>query len=213
MQVQSVVIADDHAIVRRALADLLGEFPAVDVVAEAEHGIDALAAVKVHQPDLLFLDIAMPYVGGLEIISELRHWSEGTRIAVFTGVRAGGVMRELLELEVLGLLLKSCSPGELRAGLGQILAGRQYICDEARELAGSGDSLAALTHRERQVLQQIVSGASNQEIADRFSISAKTVDNHRTNLMRKLDVHSVGGLIQVALREGLLATDGQTSAQ
>lgn len=118
-------------------------------------------------------------------------------------------MRELLQQEVLGLLLKSCSPQELREGLQQILAGRQYICAESRELAEAGDSLAALTQRERQVLQQIVRGASNQEIAERFSISAKTVDNHRTNLMRKLDVHSVGGLVQVALREGLLAADGQ----
>ncbi|WP_167854743.1 LuxR C-terminal-related transcriptional regulator [Mangrovimicrobium sediminis] len=209
MQAQRVVIADDHAIVRRALADMLAQFPAVDLVGEAEHGIDAIAVVKVQQPDLLLLDIAMPYVGGLEIIDEIQQWSPATRVAVFTGVRSGGVLRELLQRELPGLLLKSIPAEELRAGLERILRGETYVCEEALQLASDADSLAALTARERQVMQQVVAGASNQEIAERFNISAKTVDNHRTNLMRKLDVHSLGGLLQVALREGMLAGDGQ----
>jgi len=209
MQIQRVVIADDHAIVRRALADLLAAYDGVELVEEAEHGIDAIAAVKVHQPDLLFLDVSMPYVGGLEIIGEIRQWSPATRIAVFTGVRSGGVINALLDDGVQGLLLKSCTPEELHHGLAALLRGERYVCTEALELANASGSLSQLTARERQVLQQIVRGASNQEIAERFNISAKTVENHRTNLMRKLDAHSLGALIQIALREGLLAGDGQ----
>ncbi len=209
MQPVRVIIADDHAIVRHALGALLAQFGGVEVIAEAEHGIDAIAAVKIHQPDLLLLDIAMPYVGGLEIIGEIHQWSPATRIAVFTGVRSGGVIRELLDLGVSGLLLKSMSSDDLQRGLRQIVDGDTFICGEATELASASESLAQLTARERQVMQQIVTGASNQDIAERFNISAKTVENHRTNLMRKLDVHSVGGLVQIALREGMLPADGQ----
>ncbi|MFV8818598.1 response regulator [Haliea sp. E17] len=204
MQAQRLVIADDHAIVRSGLATLLAQFADVAIVAEAEHGIDAIAAVKLQQPDLLLLDIAMPHVGGLEIIGEIAHWSPATRVAVFTGLRSGGVMRQLIDSGVDGLLLKSLAPAELQQGLRRILDGETWICPQARELAAATQGLVELTERERQVMQQVVSGASNQQIAERFSISAKTVDNHRTSIMRKLDVHSLGGLVQVALREGLL---------
>ncbi len=211
MQPVRIVIADDHAIIRHALAGMLATFPGAEICAEAEHGIEAIAAVKVHQPDLLFLDIAMPYIGGLEVFDEVHQWSPATQIAVFTGVRSGGVMRDLLDRQPLGLLLKSTPPEELRAALGSILRGEHWICAEASELARETSPLAALTARERQVMQQLVSGASNQQIAERFHISAKTVDNHRTNLMRKLDVHSAGALVQIALREGLLGSDGQST--
>jgi len=205
MQIQRVVIADDHTIVRSGIRDLLAASGAVDIVGEAEHGIAAIAAVKTHQPDLLFLDVAMPYAGGLEIIDEVRHWSPTARIVIFTGVTSGGVMAQLLRAQVAGILHKGSSGEEIQRGVKAILAGDCYVCDEVTRLASDSDTLGSLTGRERQVLQQIVSGASNGEIAERFNISPKTVDNHRTNLMRKLDVHSVHGLIQVAIREGLLA--------
>lgn len=208
-----IVIADDHAIVRDALRDLLCSFGSVEIVAEACHGIEALAAVKTEQPDLLLLDIAMPFVGGLEIIEEIRQWSPRTRIAVFTGVQSGGVIGELQRLGVQGIVLKGASSREMQHGMQQLLAGERFFCSGARSLASATESLANLTARERQVLQQVVSGASNAAIAERFNISPKTVDNHRTNLMRKLDVHSVGGLIQIALREGLITATGPSPAE
>jgi DNA-binding NarL/FixJ family response regulator len=217
MQATRIVIADDHAIVRTGLRDLVSAIAAadretgpVDVVAEAEQGIEAIAAVKNHQPDLLLLDIAMPYAGGLEIIDEVRQWSPDTRIVVFTGVATGGVMSQLIQAKVSGILLKSCSAKEIEDGLAAALKGEECICEAARELAQGAGTLESLTSRERQVLHQIVAGASNAEIAERFNISPKTVDNHRTNLMRKLDVHSVTGLIQVAMREGLVGTADQS---
>jgi len=204
-----IVIADDHAIVREAVRTLLLSLANVEIVAEACHGIEALAVVKTEQPDLLILDISMPYVGGLEIIEEIRQWSPKTRIAVFTGVQSGGVINELRRSQVQGIILKSSSSEEMLLGMEAVLAGEEFICSGALALASSTASLSDLTARERQVLQQIVNGASNAAIGERFNISPKTVDNHRTNLMRKLDVHSVGGLVQIALREGLITPHGQ----
>lgn len=211
MQPLRIVVCDDHAIVRSGLLELLGSLCTFDCVAEAEHGIEAIAAVKNHRPDVLFLDISMPYAGGLEVIEEIRQWSPDTRIVVFTGVATSGVMSELIQAQVEGILLKSCSSQEMQRGLQAIIDGATYVCEEAARLAGDSQTLSSLTSRERQVLHQVVLGASNADIAERFNISPKTVDNHRTNLMRKLDVHSVGGLIQVAIREGLI-TAAETPA-
>ena len=201
-----IVVCDDHAIVRSGLLELLGSITEFECVAEAEHGIEAITAVKKHQPNLMFLDVSMPYAGGLEVIGEIRQWSPDTRIVVFTGVATSGVMNELIQAEVDGILLKSCGSEEMQRGLQTIVEGNPYICDEANRLASDSATLSSLTSRERQVLHQVVMGASNADIAERFNISPKTVDNHRTNLMRKLDVHSIGGLIQVAMREGLITT-------
>ncbi len=202
-----IVIADDHAIVRKGLHEMLDALADVELVAEAGNGIEAIAAVKRHHPDLLMLDIAMPYASGLELIDEIRSWSPDTRIAVFTGVRTSGVMAELIDSKVEGLLLKSSPPDEISLGLTALLNDGIFISQEAQALARESREISGLTSRERQVLHQIVAGNSNADIARVLNISPKTVENHRTNLMRKLDVHSLGSLIQVALRAGLLTAE------
>ncbi|MEE4192248.1 MAG: response regulator transcription factor [Halieaceae bacterium] len=202
-----VVIADDHAIVRKGLHEMLGALAEIELVAEAANGIETIAAVKRHRPDLLMLDIAMPYASGLELIEEIRSWSPETRIAVFTGVQTSGVMAELIDANVEGLLLKSSPPDEISLGLTTLLKQQRFISEEAQSLARESREISGLTSRERQVLHQIVAGNSNADIARVLNISPKTAENHRTNLMRKLDVHSLGSLIQVALRAGLLTAE------
>ncbi len=135
-----VVIADDHAIVRDGMKQLLDSMGAVDVLAEAENGIEAIAMVKTHQPDLLFLDLAMPYVGGLELLEEVRNWSPSTRIAVFTGVTTAGVVRELMTAKVEGIIFKSCTTEEIAKAVKDLLDGKSHICQVAVRLADTGGS-------------------------------------------------------------------------
>ncbi len=183
----------------RAILESLG----VEVVAEAANGLETIAAVKQHRPTLLTLDAAMPLARGVEVLGEVRRWSPETKVVVFTGLTSRGVWRDLAEAGASGVFLKSDDEDELRRGVAAILAGRRAHSPAAAEALAQEDG-PALTVRERQVLSLVARGQSNAEIAAALGISSKTVDNHRTNVMRKLDVHSVAALIAYALREGLL---------
>jgi len=199
-----IVIADDHGIVRDATRPLLVSIPGVEIVGEADNGVAAIALVKRLQPDLLVLDIAMPHASGVVVLGEARRWSPLTRIAVLTGVTTSGVLGEVAASGVAGVMSKSSPAAELRAGFETIVAGGTYVCGEVAAILAATRGLRELTSRERQVLSLAVQGRSNAEIATLLNISPKTVDNHRTRLMRKVDVHSTAGLVAFALREGLI---------
>lgn len=199
-----VVVADDHAIVRSATRQILADLPAVDVVAEAGNGIEAIAAVKKHHPHLLVLDAAMPLARGVEVFADARRWSPDTKVALLTGFNAPGVLADWLSAGVDGLLLKSDPPEELRACFEALLSGANFVSSAvAAALKGVGPR-PDLTHREREVLALIATGNANAAIADRLAISPKTVEKHRASLMAKLQVHSVAELLVYALKEGLL---------
>lgn len=206
------VIADDHEIVRHGLRLAL-EKPGlitpdgIEIVAEAENGFVALAAVKQHQPDLLMLDIAMPLAGGAEVIGDIRRWSPGTRIVILTGINAPGLICNLLDAGVEGMFSKGQSMDELYEKLPLILHGGRCIAQPFVDTLESRESARSLTERERQTLNMIIAGKTNREIAEAMAISAKTVDKHRTSLMQKLDVHSIAELMAYALREGLIVPD------
>ncbi|HEU4619315.1 MAG TPA: response regulator transcription factor [Gammaproteobacteria bacterium] len=200
------MIADDHAIVRDAIRQILACIDGVELVGEAEDGIRAIALTKRLKPDLLLLDVAMPHAGGLAVIGEVARWSPKTRVAVLTGIDRSTTWTQLRASGAVGLLLKSCSPQELARGLALLAAGQEYIADRARDSIAAASGGAGLTMRERQILSLAAQGRTNAEIAAFLHISPKTADNHRTNLMRKLDVHSAAELIAFALREGLLDT-------
>nr|WP_282449482.1 response regulator transcription factor [Roseibium sp. CAU 1639] len=203
------VIADDHAIVRAGLRIAL-ETPGtvvsegIAVVAEANDGLQAIAAVRRHRPSLLLLDVQMPLAGGLEVFVEARRWSPDTRVVILTGVSSVGKIGELVASGVDGLFSKSEDHDELIAKLPNILSGQRHIAGRFEEMLRDAPAPPLLSDRERQTLNLIVSGRSNREIGETLGISAKTVDRHRTNLMKKLDVHSVAQLIAYALREGLI---------
>jgi DNA-binding NarL/FixJ family response regulator len=209
----TVIIADDHQIVRDGLRAAL-ETPGtveprgLEVVAEANNGVEAISLVKTHRPDLLLLDVAMPLAGGAEVLHDLRRWSPDTIIVVLTGVSSAGLVGSLLESGVEGMFSKGTPLDELYAKLPVILRGGRYIADPFLSLMESREGVTRLTGRERQTLNMIVAGKSNKEIAQLLSISPKTVDKHRTGLMRKLGVHSVAELISLALREGLIDAAG-----
>jgi len=203
-KVRKVVIADDHAIVRQGTIDILGRIPNIEIAAEADNGLTAISLVKKLKPDLLVLDAAMPMARGIEVYSEVRRWSPETAIMLLTGFTSLTLLSDWLDAGVDGVLLKTCPPEEMQSGFLALLNGSSFVAESVREKLEDAISPADLTSREREVLSLIASGNSNVDIANRLSISPKTVEKHRGSLMSKLEVHTVAELMVFALREGLL---------
>ncbi len=205
----TAVIADDHEIVRQGLRTALEtpgivEHNGLKVVAETGNGIDTIAEIKIHKPDLLLLDIAMPYADGTEVVPEIKRWSSDTRIVVITGSNGGGLVCNLIDAGVDGMFYKGATLDELYRKLPLILRGGRYIAEPFLNAMQQQGAAQSLTTRERQILNMIVAGKTNKEIAELLFISPKTVDKHRTSMMTKLNVHSLVELLAYALREGLI---------
>lgn len=212
----SAVIADDHAIIRQALATALGntemlEGFAIDICEEVSNGIEAIGAIRKHRPDLLMLDVSMPHAGGTEVLLEARRWSPETKVVVFTGIAASGKIAEIIDAGADGVFCKSDDLSELTRAVPRILQGARIICARYLALLEEVGDRSPLTDRERQVLNLVVAGSTNREIADTLGISAKTVDRHRTNMMAKTGAHSATELVAFALREGLIDPLGSQS--
>ncbi|MEM1362941.1 MAG: response regulator transcription factor [Pseudomonadota bacterium] len=207
----TAVIADDHALVRAGLKEILAglsEF-SVTVVGEAENGLEAISETKAHRPDLLLLDAGMPLSRGVEVYGEVRRWSPQTKIAVVTGFTAPQVLADWINAGVEGLFLKSTPPSDMAQGFALVLAGESYIARDVLKQLETAEGRADLSVRELQVLHLIAQGCSNAAIAERLSISPKTVDNHRSRMMAKLEVHSTAQLLALALKDGLLEQNTQ----
>lgn len=209
MEHKTVVIADDHQMIRDGLQTTLTKVTTLHdipftVVAEADNGLAALAAVKQHKPNLIFLDISMPLATGAEIINDITRFSPDTIIVVFTGVVAPGLLATMVESGAHGIFSKTADPDLLVAELPRLLANSHFIAPELLASIEQGRRSSSLTERERQTLNMILSGKSNKEMARLLSISPKTVDKHRTSLMQKLEVHSIAELMARALKDGLI---------
>jgi len=200
----TVVIADDHAMVRQGTAQVLEQLKGVKLVAQADNGIEAIALVKMHKPTLLILDAAMPMARGIEVYTEARRWSPKTRIVLQTGFTSAGLLSDWLDAGIDGLILKTSECDEARLAFETVLNGGTYVATAVRELLDGAAKDISPTSRERQVLALIAAGNNNRSIADKMNISIKTVEKHRSSLMAKLNVHSVAELMVYALREGLL---------
>lgn len=200
----TAIIADDHAIVRTATKQLLDEMGNITVVAEASNGLEAIAMVKSHQPNLLVLDAAMPYSRGIEVFTTVRRWSPKTKVALLTGFTSVSFLADWLNAGVDGLLLKTSDPSEMTQCFTALLAGANFIASDISTLLENAAPRPVLTPRELEVLALLASGNVNKTIADRLSISPKTVEKHRASLMAKLGVHSMAELLVYALKEGLL---------
>lgn len=198
------IIADDHAIVRSSLATILQDIGNVEVVAEAENGLETIAQVKQHLPDLLLLDAAMPLARGVQVYGEARRWSPETRIIVVTGFTGTSMLADWLSAGVDGLFLKSAQPEEMKAGFEQVIAGGKFVAQGVADKLAAEPARETLTDREREVLALLASGHQNLAIGEKLFISPKTVEKHRASLMAKLGVNSVSALLTYALREGLL---------
>ena len=205
----TAVIADDHAIVRAGLAAALSDPRlihgiCITVLAEATNGLEAIELIKLHRPDLLLLDVSMPFASGAEIVADLMRWSPDTRIVVLTAVTSPGLLAGLVESGIHGLFSKASDNSELFAAIPLILRGARRVESSLVEIVRGAPTSVSLTHRERQVLTMIISGRSNAEIATLMGISPRTAEKHRANLMTKLGVRSLPELMARALSDGLI---------
>ena len=210
-----IVIAEDHTILREGLRVLLCSDPEFEVVGEAEDGRDAIRCVENLSPDLVLMDLSMPRMNGLEAIKEIKKRSPETKIITLTVHKTEEYILAALEAGADGYVLKDATHSELVIAIKNVLIGKRYLDSgisekviegylEGKRTLNTKSPWDALTPREREILKLIAEGYKNKEIADYLFISLKTVEKHRSNLMKKLDLHSVAALTAFAMEKGLV---------
>jgi len=212
----TIVLADDHPIVREGLRRLLNTQPQFTIIGEAENGRSALELIERLQPDIAFVDLMMPDLNGLEVTRRGLRASPTTRVLLLSMYSVEPHVLEALRSGVMAYILKGVSAETLLFGLHEVLAGRRYLSpplsDRAVEVysslagatGGPTDDYDLLTLREREVLQLLAHGASYAEIAEKLTISPRTAETHRTNIMRKLDLNTTADLTLYAVQRGLI---------
>jgi DNA-binding NarL/FixJ family response regulator len=197
-----IVLADDHELVRESLLAILSQHQGLDVVGVAADGTTALALIQEHEPDLAILDQSIPMLVGIDVILEASKLELGTRFLLLTMHSEPYLARQAFHAGAHGVVLKDDAVAALLDGIGEVLDGRFY---SSPSLTREGQpSQEPLTSREREILLWIARGLSNSAIADELEISPRTVDTHRTRLMRKLGKHTVAELVSFAVRSGLV---------
>ncbi len=211
-----IVLADDHALVRAGVRSLLASIPGVEVVAEARDGHEAIALVEKWRPRLVLMDIAMPGLNGLEATARLSKSHPETAVIILSMHAAEEYALQALRAGAAGYLLKDADLSELELAIGAVARGQTYlspamskhlVTDYRRRLAEQPDPLDRLTPRHREVLQLLAEGQTTKDIAARLKLSVKTVETHRAQLMDRLDIHDLAGLVRFAIRVGLVAPD------
>jgi two-component system response regulator NreC len=204
----SIVLADDHTVVRKALRVLLEEEPGFEVVAEADDADAAIRYLRGHKPDVLILDLNMPGRPSLEAIPEMQEASPETKIVVLTMQKEPAFARQALQLGVLGYVLKEAADDELVQAVRSAAAGETYLQPAlGAKLAAEPEAPANdLSERETDVLRLIALGHTNAEIAEQLYISVRTVETHRAHIQQKLGVSSRAELVRSALARGLVET-------
>jgi DNA-binding NarL/FixJ family response regulator len=215
-----ILLVDDHAIMRDALKALLKTESGIDIVGEAATCAEALDAVDKLRPTVAVIDIGLPDRTGIALAAELKARGSPTRVLVLTAHATQEYVKAALRAGALGYVLKRASFADLVSGLRAVSMGQMFLCvsepfkteillQAATEPAAEASGHSCVTRRERQVLMGVALGFSNKDIARSLRISGKTVEKHRGNLMRKLDLHGAATLTQYAINEGLLGPPGQ----
>jgi two-component system, NarL family, response regulator NreC len=208
-----VLLADDHAILREGLRALLGYYDDVEVVGEAQDGAEAVAKVGELQPDVVLMDIAMPGMNGIEATRLIHQQHPQSRVLILTQHEDWQYVQPILRAGASGYMLKRAVGADLISALRAVADGKTFLYPAVASVVVEGIHQQAeegspppnsLTPRELEILKQIALGRTGPEIAETLSLSAKTVEWHRTNLMSKLDLHSVADLVRYALRHGLV---------
>jgi two-component system response regulator NreC len=210
-----IVIAEDHTILREGLRALISSQEDLEVVGEAGDGREAVRQVEDLMPDLILMDLSMPKMNGIEAIREIGRRIPETRILALTVHKTEEFILEVLQAGADGYIPKDASSNELMMAIRSVLMGKRYLCPsvskvviegylESRRTPESSTPWDTLTKREREILKLIAEGHKNKEIADYLCISVKTVEKHRANLMKKLDLHSAAALTAYAMERGLV---------
>jgi DNA-binding NarL/FixJ family response regulator len=212
---RKIIVAEDHKILREGLISLLAGSDDIKVVGQAEDGLEAIRRVDQVHPDLVLLDLSMPRMDGLSAIKEIKTRSPKTKILALTIHESEDFILEAFKSGADGYCLKDASSSELLMAIKSVLSGKRYLSPgisgkvlegyiEGRKTLKASSSWDTITQREREILKLVGEGYKNKEIADFLFISTKTVEKHRSNIMRKLDIHTASGLTALAIEKGLV---------
>ncbi|MEI7768976.1 MAG: response regulator transcription factor [Chloroflexales bacterium] len=214
-----VLLADDHELVRAGISALIQRIADVAVVAEADNGREALRLIAQHRPDLALLDISMPELNGMEVAEQIAREFPATRVIMLSMHATSDYVLKAMRVGASGYLLKGARLAELEFAITAVACGETYLSPAAakhviggyRDHASGASADAAppepLTARQREILQMIAEGRTTKEIAQVLTLSAKTVEMHRAQLMERLAIHDVAGLVRYALRTGMISAD------
>ncbi|HEY3346658.1 MAG TPA: response regulator transcription factor [Nitrospirota bacterium] len=213
-----ILLVDDHTIVRQGLRALLESQEGFQVVGEADNGRDAVKKAQELQPDVVIMDIAMPILNGLEATRQIKKIMPEVKIVALTMYNDEEYVFQILKSGASGYLIKETAANELITAINSVKGGNPFFSPlisrkimesylrEDSEKKAEGDKL---TNREKEVLQLIAEGYTNNEIGNLMGISVKTVETHRAHIMSKLDIHDMAGLIKYAIKKGLVILDNK----
>ena len=213
-----VLLAEDHTIVRKGLCSLLDSAAGIEVIGEAQDGREAVEKVQLSLPDVVLMDISMPFLSGLEATRQIKKRVPDAQVLILTMHATEEYIFQMLRAGASGYVVKQAAPAELVSAIQAVHRGESFLSPsiskkvieeyirQANETLEK-DRYDKLTDREREVLQLIAEGHSNRETAELLHISVKTVETHRAHLMDKLDIHSTAELTQYAIRKGVISPD------
>ncbi len=209
-----ILLADDHTILRDGIRSLIEDEPDMEVVGEAEDGLTVVKLAETLKPDIILMDLAMPLLNGLEATRQIRKSNPRAKILILTMHENEEYIRQVLAAGAMGYILKDAAARELLGAIRSVQKGEVVLSPAITRLIvtdylrwgdlSTQDSSEGLTDRERQILQLIAEGYTNKQIADILSISIKTVQAHRLNLMKKLDLHDRAELIKYAIQKKII---------
>jgi DNA-binding NarL/FixJ family response regulator len=211
-----VVLADDHALVRAGIRALLEKLSGIQVVGEADNGRQALELIKTSRPNLILLDISMTELSGLEALPRIVKDFPAVKVLILSGHANEEYVLRALRCGAAGYMLKEAAAEELELAIKAVAQDKTYLSPTVsrtvvesylQRAAGEEGPIEQLTARQREVLQLIAEGKNTKEIAGALDISVKTVEAHRLQLMARLDIHDVPGLVRYAIRSGLVSSD------
>lgn len=211
-----VVVADDHTVVRQGLCALLGTQPSIEVVGQTGEGLAVADLVNRTKPDVLLLDLMLPNVSGFDITRQVLKLHPKCRVLILSMHATKAYIAEALRSGAAGYALKASDTGEILHAIEEVAAGKRYlpssISDKdlepyASRETGEFDSYETLTNRERQVLKMVAEGLTNALVAEKLQISPRTVEIHRANAMRKLDLANHAALVRYAVKRGLISVE------
>jgi DNA-binding NarL/FixJ family response regulator len=211
-----LLLADDHALFRAGLRLLLRGIADTEVVAEAADGDDAIALAKQYRPDLVLMDISMKGRNGIEATEQIRRLLPETRVIMLSMLESEDFIAHALRAGASGYLLKDSAEAELELALAAVTRGETYLSPRVskqlveaylRSAPLDVSPLGLLSARQREILRLIAEGRSTKEIAYELGVSVKTVETHRAQIMERLDIHDVPGLVRFAIRNGIISPD------
>ena len=208
-----ILLVEDHALVRAGMKALLQKIEGTEVVADMGDGLEAVKYVQASAPDLILMDIAMPGLNGLDATARIVKESPATRVILLSMHANEEYFQQALQVGASGYLLKGAELAELELAIRTVARGERYLTPAVAKYAieayrgkaeGPVGPLAKLSMRQREILQLVAEGHTTKDIAQRLNVSVKTVETHRSQLMERLDIHDVPGLVRFAIRVGLI---------